>query len=270
MLLIGRHRGLTPPEQYYKGQESVINAEGQLEIIYQDQQLVAINKPSGLLVHRTNLDRHETRFAVQLLRNQLRQHVYPLHRLDKPTSGVLLFALDSDMARELSEQFRLHQIEKSYLAVVRGWTEDTDTIDYPLIDGPIKAAYRDQKNSDTPRSAVTRYATLDRVELPIATGRYTSSRYSLLEARPTTGRRHQLRRHFKHIFHPIIGDTTYGDSRHNNQFRDRFTCHRLLLHARQLVFDHPVGGHKVRLFAPLDPGFKLLLSQLGFATEGER
>ncbi len=239
----------------------------QLEIIYQDQHLVAINKPSGLLVHRTNIDRHETRFAMQLLRNQLGQHVYPVHRLDKPTSGVLLFALNSEMARELSEQFRQHQIEKSYLAVVRGWTEDKETIDYPLVDGPIKAAYAEQKSSDTPRSAVTRYTTLDRIELPIATGRYASSRYSLLEARPTTGRRHQLRRHFKHISHPIIGDTTYGDSRHNNQFREQFACHRLLLHALQLEFKHPIGGRKVCLLAPLDSGLKQLLSQLGFAIE---
>jgi tRNA pseudouridine65 synthase len=238
-----------------------------LEVLYQDQQLVAINKPSGLLVHRSNLDRYETRFALQLLRDQLGQHVYPAHRLDKPTSGVLLFALDSAMARKVSELFRHHQIEKSYLAVVRGWTEDADCIDYPLVDGPVKAAYAEQKNSATPREAVTRYQTLSRIELPIATGRYPSSRYSLIEARPSTGRRHQLRRHFKHIFHPIIGDTAYGDTQHNQMFRQQFKCHRLLLHARQLDFEHPTDGRRIRLVAPLDPGFQSLLSQLGFASE---
>jgi len=240
----------------------------ELEIIYRDQQLVAINKPSGLLVHRSNIDRHETRFALQLLRNQLGQHVYPAHRLDKPTSGVLLFALDPEAARALSDQFRYHRIEKSYLAVVRGWTDDAEKIDYPLTDGPVKAAYAEQKNSDKPREAVTRYQTLGRVELPIATGRYPSSRYSLVEARPTTGRRHQLRRHFKHIFHPIIGDTTYGDTAHNRMFRDQFDSQRLLLHARQLDFEHPTDGCKISLKAPLPEEFERLLLQLGLAEEG--
>jgi len=233
-----------------------------LEIIYQDQQVVAINKPSGLLVHRSNIDRHETRFAVQLLRNQLGQRVYPAHRLDKPTSGVLLFALDPASARSLSDQFRYHQIEKSYLAVVRGWTDDSGEIDYPLVDGPIKAAYADQQSSDKPREAITRYTTLSRVELPIATGRYSSSRYSLIEARPTTGRRHQLRRHFKHIFHPIIGDTTYGDTQHNRMFRREFDCHRLLLHAAQLSSQHPVTGEQLVFSAQLPAEFSFLLSSL--------
>ena len=239
----------------------------QLEIIYQDRQLVAINKPSGLLVHRSNIDRHETRFALQLLRNQLKQRVYPTHRLDKPTSGVLLFALDPDTARELSEQFRHHQIEKSYLAVVRGWTDAAGEIDYPLVDGPIKAVYADHQNSEKAREAITRYTTLSRVELPIATGRYPSSRYSLVEARPTTGRRHQLRRHFKHIFHPIVGDTTYGDTQHNRMFRDQFSCQRLLLHARQLAFINPDTGQKISVAAPLPAVFQQILSQLGFSAE---
>jgi tRNA pseudouridine65 synthase len=235
----------------------------QLEIIYQDQRLVAINKPAGLLVHRSNIDRHETRFALQLLRNQLGRRVYPVHRLDKPTSGVLLFALDPETARQLSDQFRDQLVKKSYLAVVRGWPEETAVIDYPLVDGPIKAAYAEQRNSDQPRPAVTNYETLMRVELPLATGRYASSRYALVNVRPTTGRRHQIRRHFKHISHPLIGDTTYGDSRHNRQFRGQFACHRLLLHARQLEFQLPADGRKVTVSAQLDAGFQLLLEQLG-------
>jgi len=235
----------------------------QLEIIYQDQWLVAINKPSGLLVHRTNIDRHETRFALQLLRRQLKQKVYPVHRLDKPTSGVLLFALNPKTARLLSDQFRYQQTEKSYLAVVRGWTDDRGEIDYPLVDGPIKAAYAVQKNSDKPREALTRYRTVQQVELPIAVGRYETSRYSLLEARPATGRRHQLRRHLKHIFHPIIGDTTYGDSNHNRMFRQEFACNRLLLHAAELAFSHPLSGNQVELRAPLSTDFAAVMKRLG-------
>lgn len=239
----------------------------ELEIIYQDQRLVAVNKPAGLLVHRTNLDRHETRFAVQLLRNQLGRWVYPLHRLDKPTSGLLLFALDSETVRLLSEQFRDQQIKKSYLAVVRGWPNDAGMIDYPLVDGPIKAAYRQQKNSAEPRPAVSRYVSRARVELPIATGRYATSRYALVEAFPTTGRRHQLRRHFKHIFHPVIGDTTYGDGRHNALFREQFASRRLLLHARHLDFVHPFGKQSLRLSAPLTADFTQLLEQLGLPQD---
>ena len=238
-----------------------------LEIIYQDQWLVAVNKPSGLLVHRTNIDRHETRFALQMLRRQLQRKVYPVHRLDKPTSGVLLFALDPETARKLSDQFRYHQIEKTYLALVRGWADDEGEIDYPLVDGPIKAAYAVQKNSDMLREAVTRYRTLQRIELPIAVGRYPGSRYSLVDARPATGRRHQLRRHFKHIFHPIIGDTTYGDGKHNLMLRRQFACNRLLLHAWELSFQHPQTGCEVKLIAKLDEDFERLLAQLGFQID---
>ncbi|SHJ52563.1 tRNA pseudouridine65 synthase [Malonomonas rubra DSM 5091] len=235
----------------------------QLEIIYRDQWLVAMNKPAGLLVHRTNIDRHETRFALQLLRRQLKQKVYPVHRLDKPTSGVLLFALDSATARQLSDQFRDHQVEKSYLALVRGWTDDSDEINYPLVDGPIKAAYAVQQNSDKPREAITRYRTVQQVELPIAVGRYSSSRYSLVDVHPATGRRHQIRRHFKHIFHPIIGDTTYGDSSHNRMFRQQFNCHRLLLHATRLKFAHPVSGAQISLVASLPTDFSAQLGEIG-------
>lgn len=239
----------------------------QLEIIYQDEYLVAVNKPTGLLVHRTNIDRHETRFALQMLRRQLKQKVYPAHRLDKPTSGVLLFALDPQTARQLSEQFSSQQVEKRYLAVVRGWCDEVGEIDYPLVDGPIKAAYAQQQNSDTPRPAATRYTSLHRFELPIASGRHATSRYALLEARPTTGRRHQLRRHFKHIFHPIIGDTTYGDGLHNRLFRHQFGCNRLLLHARALRFRHPHSGRPIQLLAELDQEFRQLLEGLGCRYE---
>ena len=239
----------------------------ELEIIYQDQHLVAVNKPAGLLVHRTDIDRHETRFAVQLLRNQLGRRVYPLHRLDKPTSGLLLFALDPETVRLLSEQFHDHQIKKSYLAVVRGWPNDAGMIDYPLVDGPIKAAYTQQKNSAAARPALSRYVSRGRVELPIATGRYATSRYALVEVFPITGRRHQLRRHFKHIFHPIIGDTTYGDGRHNRLFREQFACHRLLLHARHLDFIHPHGKQLLSLSARLAADFAQLLEPLGLPLD---
>ena len=235
----------------------------QLEIIYQDQWLVAINKPSGLLVHRSMLDRHETRFAVQLLRDQIGQRVYPAHRLDKPTSGVLLFALDPETAGLLSAQFREHVVKKTYLALVRGWPEDSGCIDYPLVDGPIKGNSAKQRDSDIPRPAMTDYRSLAKIELPYSDGRHLSSRYALVEARPTTGRRHQLRRHFKHIFHPLIGDTSYGDGRHNRLFRQQFSCQRLLLHAQHLEFQHPIEARNISLDGEVPDDFVATLHAAG-------
>jgi len=235
----------------------------QLEIIYRDGLLVAVNKPSGLLLHRSSLDRRETRFAVQILRDQLGQWVFPLHRLDKPTSGIVLFALDSETARQIGQEFVEQRVEKSYLAVVRGWPEDQGVIDYPLVDGPEWGSKTVQNNSATARSAQTRFRTLSRVELPFAAGRYPQSRYALVEVRPKTGRRHQIRRHFKHIFHPLIGDTRYGDGRHNQLFRELFDCRRLLLHAYTLRIKQPQTGVSSMLVAPIPEDFQVILERSG-------
>lgn len=236
----------------------------QLEIIYRDQQLVAINKPSGLLVHRSHLDRRETRYAVQILRAQLGQRVYPVHRLDKPTSGVLLFALDRETASQLNDEFARRQVEKNYLAVVRGWPDGQGTIDYPLVDGPEWGSKTVQNNSEQARPARTGFRTLAAIELPVAVGRYPQSRYALVAVHPETGRRHQIRRHFKHIFHPLIGDTRYGEGRHNRLFRDRFSCRRLLLHAKSLQIRHPRSGKRLKLEAPLPEDFRHVLQRAGF------
>ena len=228
----------------------------QLEIIYRDDALVAINKPGGLLVHRTMIDRYETRFAVQILRNQIQQRVYPVHRLDKPTSGVLLFALNSEIARQVATAFADHQVYKRYIAVVRGWPEGEGEIDYALTDGPDFGSKADDAVA---RLAVTSYRTLARCELPFAVGRYPHSRYALVEMTPKSGRRHQLRRHFRHIFHPLIGDTTYGDGRHNRFFREQFDSHRLLLHACELRLTHPFSGKELQLQAAVPADFTRVL-----------
>jgi len=223
-----------------------------LAIIYQDDHLVAIDKPSGLLVHRSAIDRHETRFALQLLRDQLGQRAYPVHRLDKPTSGVLLFALSSEMAKQLTEQFTGRQVAKRYLAIVRGWPAEQDQIDYPLAEQLDKTT-DGLADADKPaQTAVTNYRRLATVEIPVAVGRYPSSRYALLELTPQTGRKHQLRRHLHHIYHPIIGDTTHGEGRHNRHFRESYGINRLLLAAVQLQLKHPVSGAALCLQA--DPG----------------
>ena len=233
-----------------------------LEILYHDEHLVAINKPSGLLVHRSLIDRHETRFAIQLTRDQIGQKVYPVHRLDKPTSGVLLFALDSDTARLLNEQFTAGLIHKTYRAVVRGHTAENGVIDYPLREELDKIADAHADQDKPAQEAITHYQRLAMTELPYSVGRYASARYSLLELQPKTGRKHQLRRHMKHIFHPIVGDTTHGDGKHNALFREQFDCQRLLLHADTLQFTHPHRAEVLQLAAPLPLDFAPLAAKL--------
>lgn len=240
-----------------------------LDIIFSDPQLVAINKPSGLLVHRSQIDRRETRFAVQLLRDQLNQRVYPVHRLDKPTSGIMLFARNPQIARCLGEAFASHRIQKIYWAVVRGWPEPAGEVDYPLVDGPLWGSKTVQNNSALARPARTGYRVLAMSELDLPVGRYPQSRYALVEASPATGRRHQIRRHFKHIYHPLIGDTRYGEGRHNRMFREQFASHRLLLHARSLSFDHPQTGATLNLVAPLPEDFQRVLIEADLLSSRE-
>jgi len=236
-----------------------------LDILYQDQWLVAVNKPAGLLVHRSIIDRHETRFAMQMLRDQIGQHVYPVHRLDKPTSGVLLFALNSDTARKMNALFADRETEKEYLAVVRGYVDEQGVIDYPLKEELDKKSDRKATQDKEAQDAVTEYQRLATVELPHAVGRYQTARYSLVQLKPRTGRRHQLRRHLKHLFHPIVGDTTHGDGKQNTFFREQFDCHRLLLAAVTLGFIHPETGDSLEIHAPLSKDFSEIVISLGWS-----
>ncbi|MCU7844594.1 MAG: tRNA pseudouridine(65) synthase TruC [Candidatus Thiodiazotropha sp. (ex Monitilora ramsayi)] len=227
-----------------------------LDIIFRDTHLIAINKPSGLLVHPSLVDRHEKQSAMTLLRDMIGQYVYPVHRLDKPTSGVLLFALSSEIARELSLQFNDSQVRKRYLAVVRGYTDESGRIDYPLREKLDKMTDARARKDKPAQSAVTDYHRLATLELPIPVDRYPTSRYSLVEISPQTGRKHQIRRHFKHISHPIIGDTSYGKSIHNRLIAEQFNCRRLLLAATHLTIQHPISGQSLVLEAPIDQTFK--------------
>ena len=235
----------------------------QLPIVFRDEHLVAVNKPSGLLVHRTALDRHETRFAVQILRDQTGRRVYPAHRLDRGTSGVLLFAFDAALCARLAAQFESRQVEKTYLAVVRGHPGESGVIDHPLTRQFDDYEFRTDA-PDTAQDAVTRYRRLALAELPYPVDRYPTSRYALLELAPETGRRHQIRRHLKHIAHPIIGDATYGKGRHNRLFGELFGCRRMLLACTALRLTHPVSGEPLRLVAPLQEDFADVLARLGW------
>jgi tRNA pseudouridine65 synthase len=236
-----------------------------LDILYRDDHLVAINKPSGLLVHRSNIDRHETRFALQLLRDQIGQRVFPLHRLDKATSGVLLFALDPDSAGKVGLQFERNEVHKRYLAVVRGWPPEAGVIDHPLsrqFDDYGRKFPVDKPPEALP--AVTQYRRLACVELHEAVERYPTSRYALVMLTPKTGRQHQLRRHMKHIAHPIIGDANWGKGIHNRFFQQRFACRRLLLACTGLDLLHPQDGRALCIEAPLEDSFASVIGALGW------
>lgn len=239
-----------------------------LQVLYQDEHFIVVNKPSGLLVHRSELDRRETRFALQIVRDQIGQRVYPVHRLDKPTSGVLLFALHAEAARKIMEQFQSNKVLKSYTAVVRGYADEQGHIDYPLKEELDKMTDRKAQRNKAAQAAVTQYRRLDRIELPFPVGRYTTTRYSLLSVTPHTGRKHQIRRHMKHIFHPIVGDTTHGDGRHNAFFRQQFDCHRLLLAATGLSLTHPYSGEQLSVTAMPDVSFMDIMERFHWQLGG--
>ena len=213
-----------------------------LDILYHDPHYIAIHKPPGIHVHPSELARQEDS-CMRILRDQLGQWVYPVHRLDRATSGVLLFALDSEAAGKMIGRFLERQVRKRYLAVVRGYTEEEGLIDYPLREVTDRPA----------QEAQTAYRRLGTVELPYPVGKFPSARYSLVEAFPHTGRRNQIRRHFVHISHPIVGDVRFGDGRHNRLFREKFNLHRLLLLATDLGFVHPYSGEEVSIHAAV-PG----------------
>ena len=214
-----------------------------LTILYQDEHYVAIDKPAGLLVHRSPISRDRV-FALQTLRDQLGRHVYPIHRLDRATSGVLLFGLSADAARRLVAQFERQAVDKEYLAVVRGWVDTHGFIDHPVAD---------DHGNGIPQPARTRFRCLARVELPFAVDRYPTCRYSLVAVHPETGRRQQIRKHFKHISHHLVGDTTHGNGRHNRFFREQIGIRRLLLMSHRLSFLHPFSGGWVTVAASADP-----------------
>ena len=229
-----------------------------LGLIYRDAHLLAVHKPAGLLVHRSPIDRHETEFALQYARELNEgEHVYPVHRLDRPTSGLLLFARDPETASVLGQAFMAGAVRKTYQAVVRGWTPESGVIDLPLRD---KAMDKRDTSEQVMREACTRYQRLATTELPVAIEGYASSRYSLVELYPETGRQHQLRRHLQHISHPIIGDTNYGRTRHNHFLAERFGAARLMLAATALSFQHPATGEAMTLTAQPEASFQRVLT----------
>jgi tRNA pseudouridine65 synthase len=231
----------------------------ELEILYQDEQIIAINKPNGLLVHRTSLARDADEFALQILRDQIGKQVTPAHRLDRKTSGVLIFTLSAESNAQMQNQFAENKVKKVYLAIVRGFTDDSGMIDYPLV-----------KENGTSQSATTNYHTLSRSELEIPFGKQQTSRYSMVEITPQTGRMHQIRKHFAHILHPIIGDRPHGCNKQNKLFKDNWNMTTMLLHASEIRFFHPASNLEITIIASLNDEFNRTANFLKLNTgQGE-
>ena len=218
-----------------------------IKILYEDEYLIAIDKPVGILVHRTPLSEDKV-FLLQVLRDQLGYRIYTIHRLDRATSGVLLFGKTSVAASAMGAMFSNQEVKKSYLTILRGWLADDGVIDYPLADH--------ETGKKLPQKAITQFECLGRSEVEVAIGlRYPTARFSFVRAKPSTGRRHQIRKHFSHLRHPIIGDKKHGDVKHNNYFRKNFDLNRMFLHAESIAFNHPNSKTYVVINSSLDELF---------------
>lgn len=233
----------------------------ELQLLYRDDDLLVIHKPPGLLVHRTGLDAHETDTVLERLRQQLGADLPaglgPAHRLDKGTSGLLVLACHADAARALGTAFDEGRVAKRYLALVRGWPAEAIDLDHPLARDP------ELPSTGQPQlPARTLFQRLARVEWPFAVdGRHPTSRYALVEARPLSGRRHQIRRHLKQLAHPIVGDATHGKGPHNRAVAAWLGISRLWLHAAGLELPHPADGRPMRFEAPPGPDWDTLRSR---------
>jgi tRNA pseudouridine65 synthase len=232
-----------------------------LDILYQDDSLIAVDKPAGLAVHRSKMVGNADTFLIDVLREQVGGTLYLAHRLDRATSGVLLIARSSEIAAAMGEQFMSRDVHKQYLTVVRGWPEPAE--------GVVDYALPGSRESGPRRDARTSYRRLATVEVPIALGRYPQQRYALVLTEPQTGRFRQIRKHMAHIHHPVIGDCQHGRSDHNRLYKQYFSCHRMLLHAWRLSFRHPVDGRPMALEAPLDPAFDAILQRFDWSLPTE-
>ncbi len=215
-----------------------------IPILYEDDQLVGVAKPSGMFVHRSAADRSATEFVVQTVRDQLRCFVYPVHRLDRPTSGVLLLAKSSEAAAIYAAMFAERQVQKTYLALVRGHTQDSGKIDRALVSDKGRGKPVTNPHS-VPQDAETCYRTLEKFEAGFASGRHETTRCSLVEASPKSGRYHQIRRHLTGISHPVVGDADHGDTKFNRAFQQHAGVTRLMLAAVRVSFLHPISKEQI-------------------------
>lgn len=217
----------------------------ELEIVYEDDFIIAINKPAGLLVHRSKLARDVKEFALQILRDQVGYQVTPIHRLDRKTSGILLFAKEQENVHLFQMALQEAETQKRYVAFVRGYFPEEILVDYPLINDSAKK-----------QEAVTQFRLLKHIEIPLPFGKFQTSRYSVIEAFPKTGRMHQIRKHLNHLRHPIIGDRPHGCNKQNALFLREFNLDKMLLHAEELRIKHPFLEEELVVKAGLPEHFE--------------
>jgi len=222
-----------------------------IKILHQDEHIIVVHKPSGLLVHKSAIDKYETHFLIQTLRDQIAKSVFLVHRLDKPTSGVMVLALNKQSARLLCDSFAKREVDKVYVALVRGYVSD-QVLDYPLQEVMDKKTDSRADQNKQAQAAVSELSLIATSELPIPVARYNSARFSLVKLCPKTGRKHQLRRHLAHIRHPILGDTTHGDGKQNQFAREHMNLHRLALVATRLRFKHPIYEEYLDISTQID------------------
>lgn len=233
----------------------------QLKIVYEDETLIAVVKPAGMSVHRNSDDRTSDHYLLQLLRDQIDEWLFPVHRLDRATSGLLILGKTSDAAAKLSVQFAEQQVTKHYVAVVRGHTPDFHRITHPLV--PMRGRGKpDGHPARVAKDALTEFETVERWQLPFSSGPYPTTRCSLLNVFPKTGRWHQIRRHLNYESWPVVGDSAHGDTRVNRAMKNRGVCCRLMLMSTFLGLQHPETEQPLHLECPLDPDFQTTLDQL--------
>ncbi|MCU0430996.1 MAG: pseudouridine synthase [Cytophagaceae bacterium] len=216
-----------------------------LEILYEDESVVAVNKPAGLFVHPSDLDRTAGASVMDLLRDQLGHYVYAAHRLDRKTTGVLVFAKTEAADPLLKKSFAEQENSKEYLALCRGFMEEAVRCEAPL-----------KTDRGHWQEACTEFSPLRRWESRRPFGKFTTSRYTLVQARPRTGRTHQIRRHLAHLRHYLIGDTTHGVTKLNAHFYASYQLPQMFLHARSLEFTHPFRPKRIRVEAPVPNWFE--------------
>jgi len=225
-----------------------------LEVLFENEHMIAINKPHGLAVHKSKLVRNTTVFALQLLRDQIGHYVTPIHRIDRKTSGVLLFSKTPSETAAIQNE--LQKSDKTYLAIVRGFTPESGKIEKNLVSDNGKI-----------QEATTIYKTLEYSEINIAQGAHSTARYSLVSIKPLTGRKHQIRKHFNHLRHPIIGDRPHGCNKQNRFFLNTWNMNTMLLHAKDLSMYDPYSNEPLRISAPLSSEFKRMVVSLKFKTD---
>lgn len=230
-----------------------------LKIIYHDKSIVVVHKPPGLLVHKSAIDKYETEFLVQQLRDQIDQQVFVVHRLDKPTSGLMVLGLDKASARALSMSFAERNTYKEYMAIVRGYATD-QVIDYALKEKLDKMTDSKANPNKEAQEAISNLEVLASSEIEKPVGRYDSARFSAVRLIPRTGRKHQLRRHMAHISHPIIGDTTHGDGKQNKFAREHLQVNRLALVATKLSVPHPISSELMSFTTQIDDDLQPVFS----------